>query len=662
MVKLQPPVRWRHVATPVLLFTAACGDDPVETPNRAPFASAEIPDATVAAGDSAALDLTPYFSDPDDDPLTFEAVSSDASVAAASASGSSVATRGVAKGTATVTVTATDPEGLSASQDFKVAVPNRQPRVADTIPGQQLFRGDSATVGVAPYFSDPDGDALAFEATSSDASVATVSVSGSTVAILAVASGRATATVTAADPEGLSVSQDFEIAVPNRPPAVTDSIADQELFRGDSARFGLTAHFADPDDDSLRFVAASSDSAVTVLSVAGATVTIRAMRQGTATATVTASDPGGLSVSQTFEVTVPNRPPRVIDSIAARELFRGDSATLDMTAHFDDPDGDALAFTPMSSDTSVALVRASGGGAKVSAVGVGTATVTVTATDPGGLSVSQTFEVTVRPSDRDLLEVLYRSMNGDNWVDRSNWLTDTPLHEWHGVRTDPNRGSGHRVIALVLRGNNLTGPIPPEIGDLDSLKHLDLAHNPLNSPIPPELGNLTNLKTLFIHFNQLTGGFPPELGNLASLEEIWGYRNDFTGPIPPELGNLSKLRIVRLAGNRLTGNLPPGLGDLADLRVLDLANNDLSGPVPPEFKGLPRLRELTLTGSSKMSGSLPDGLTALEDVRILLAGGTGLCAPRTPDFLEWLGGIYRVRIASCGEKPAAYLTQAVQSR
>ena len=562
-MRYQMPLPCLLLTTLALLITATCGDDPVEAPNRAPVASATIPDATVAVGDSVTLDLTPYFSDPDGDTLVFKAVSSDASVATVSASRSTVTTRGVAKGAASVTVTATDPEGLSASQDFKVTVPNRQPRVADTIPGQQLFRGDSAMVGVAPYFSDPDDDPLTFEATSSDASVATVSVSGDTVTVLAVASGSTTATVTAADPEGLSVSQDFEIMVPNRSPTVTDSIADRELFRGDSVRLGLTAHFTDPDDDPLTFEATSSDSAVTVPSVAGAMVTIRAVAQGAATATVTASDPGGLTVSQTFQVTIPNRPPRVSDSIAARELFRGDSTTLDMAAHFDDPDGDSLAFTSTSSDSSVVLVSVSGGSAKVSAAGLGTAAVTVIATDPGGLSVSQAFEVTVRPGDRDFLEALYRSMNGDAWVNRSNWLTDKPLHEWHGVRTDPRWGSGHRVISLVLRGNNLNGPIPPEIGGLDSLEHLDLAHNPLNSPIPPELGGLDDLFSLVLRYNELSGPIPAELSKFRGLRDMFLNQN---------------------AG--ITGRLPLELGYTGGLEYFMVNDTDLSGPVPPTFANL----------------------------------------------------------------------------
>jgi len=103
-------------------FAASCGDDPVKTPNGAPVASARIPDATVAIGDSVTLGMTAYFADPDGDSLAFTPTSSDSSVALASASGGSVKASAVGPGTATVAVVATDPGGLSASQMFEVAV------------------------------------------------------------------------------------------------------------------------------------------------------------------------------------------------------------------------------------------------------------------------------------------------------------------------------------------------------------------------------------------------------------------------------------------------------------------------------------------------------------------------------------------------------------
>ena len=135
-------------------------------------------------------------------------------------------------------------------------------------------------------------------------------------------------------------------------------------------------------------------------------------------------------------------------------------------------------------------------------------------------------------SDREILEILFEATGGTDWTNASNWLTDEPLGDWSGVTTD----SDGRVVALELSGNNLSGPFPPEVGDLDQLRELDLVFNRLTGPIPPRLGGLTNLSALDIGSNQLTGPIPPELGNLANLSRLHADRNRLTGPIPPELG------------------------------------------------------------------------------------------------------------------------------
>ena len=64
--------------------------------------------------------------------------------------------------------------------------------------------GSSVTVDVSPFFSDPDGEVLTYSASSSDAGVVEVSVTGSTVTFTGVAEGMATVTVTASDPAGLA--------------------------------------------------------------------------------------------------------------------------------------------------------------------------------------------------------------------------------------------------------------------------------------------------------------------------------------------------------------------------------------------------------------------------------------------------------------------------
>ena len=50
------------------------------------------------------------------------------------------------------------------------------------------------------------------------------------------------------------------------------------------------------------------------------------------------------------------------------------------------------------------------------------------------------------------------------------------------------------------------GMIPPTLGALERLRHLDLSGNTLTGPIAPELENLTHLKELRLHnYGHLTG-------------------------------------------------------------------------------------------------------------------------------------------------------------
>ncbi len=91
----------------------------------------------------------------------------------------------------------------------------------------------------------------------------------------------------------------------------------------------------------------------------------------------------------------PNRSPEALGAIAAQTLFLGDTVTVDVSAAFSDPDGDALLFRAASSDTAVALSSVSGSEVTVEARDRGGAAVIVTARDVGGDETSQSFEVTV---------------------------------------------------------------------------------------------------------------------------------------------------------------------------------------------------------------------------------------------------------------------------
>ena len=372
----------------------------VLVPNRPPFAEGSVPEHTIEVADSAMVDVAPFFRDPDGDALSYSAVASDTLVAAAAVVESMITVMALAKGEAIVNVTATDTEGLTATQSFAVMVPNRPPLVLESIPAQVVDVGRTEDLDMAPLFSDPDGDSLTYTAVSADRSVAWASVVGSSVSVLAVAKGATTITVTATDTEGMTATQDFAVTVPNQPPLLEGSVPPQTLRAGSVFTIDATIHFSDPDGDSLTYAATTSDPTVATAHATGSTVTVTALSGGEASVTLTATDTEGAVATLVFPVTVPNRPPLATTDIAARRLDAGDAETLDLDRHFSDPDKDGLTFEAASSNRRVATVDVSGDELTVTAVQEGTANVTVTATDSHGASASTRFRVVVaRPDD-----------------------------------------------------------------------------------------------------------------------------------------------------------------------------------------------------------------------------------------------------------------------
>ena len=103
----------------------------VEPVNDAPLPVGAIPEQSLDEGGAAAeFDLTPYFEDPDGDPLTYSASSSDPGVVAVAVLGSMLRVTPVGYGETSVEVTARDPGGLDARQTFRVGASDRMARLA----------------------------------------------------------------------------------------------------------------------------------------------------------------------------------------------------------------------------------------------------------------------------------------------------------------------------------------------------------------------------------------------------------------------------------------------------------------------------------------------------------------------------------------------------
>lgn len=228
------------------------------------------------------------------------------------------------------------------------------------------------------------------------------------------------------------------------------------------------------------------------------------------------------------------------------------------------------------------------------------------------------------------LIALYNSTDGANWLDKTNWnVTNTPC-SWFGVGCD----DGH-VTGLWLSENQLSGPIPTKLEDLNNLKELGLSNNQLRDTIPTEIESLIHLEYLDLSDNQLINFIPVELGNLSNLRSLYLSFNKLKGSIPEELGNLSQLRYLDLSSNKLKNSIPATLGNLTNLWDIDLSDNKLNGSIPTELGNLTDLIWGLGLNDNELCGKVPLSFLNLKALIGLSINNNHLRAD-IPALIAWL--------------------------
>ncbi|MED6199662.1 hypothetical protein PIB30_078031 [Stylosanthes scabra] len=195
----------------------------------------------------------------------------------------------------------------------------------------------------------------------------------------------------------------------------------------------------------------------------------------------------------------------------------------------------------------------------------------------------------------------------------ASWKNGTDCCDWDGVTCDTT--SGH-VIGLDLSCAMLEGEFDPNstLFHLTHLQQLNLAFNNFsNSPIYPEIGDLESLTHLNLSFSSFGTHIPSTISHLSQLLSL-----DLSGNYELTLdeltwskliGNTTNLKVLVLDPIDMSSIRETSLSMLVNfsssLISLSLSYTGLHGKFPSSILGLPNLEELSLFGNRELKGELP---------------------------------------------------------
>ncbi|MFM8741593.1 MAG: Ig-like domain-containing protein, partial [Cytophagales bacterium] len=308
--------------------------------------------------------------------------------------------------TANIAINSNDPIKSTVSVPVSMTVTtfiNTPPVVSKPISDQLLKVSKTFLVKLDTIFSDVDKQPLVFEASSTNSSIASVTLSGSSLIINAPSPGDVVINVMAKDSFNAQVTTTFKVKVySNQAPVVANTIANQNLRMDKTFDINLAQVFADPDGQTLTFSANSSSGTFVSYSLIGSLLKITPKALGSTTFTLRATDTYNEFVTTQFTVTVvpKNEPPFVANPIGIQSVRLDKTLVLDISKVFADPEGQALTYTATIAPLSVASVSLATTTLTITPKSTGQVSVTLAAMDIYDDFTVSTITATVLPANQ----------------------------------------------------------------------------------------------------------------------------------------------------------------------------------------------------------------------------------------------------------------------
>uniref|UniRef100_A0A0D6QRW2 Leucine-rich repeat-containing N-terminal plant-type domain-containing protein n=1 Tax=Araucaria cunninghamii TaxID=56994 RepID=A0A0D6QRW2_ARACU len=219
-------------------------------------------------------------------------------------------------------------------------------------------------------------------------------------------------------------------------------------------------------------------------------------------------------------------------------------------------------------------------------------------------------------------------------------LLDLSYNYFNGSVIPPQLAKLKRLNFLSLSHSGFRGEIPVELGNISTLRHLDLSNNYHIEDLEEVLksssfaGWVRNLRSLEylamkgVHLTMASERWGDALTSIASLSHVYLSDCRLSGSVPSLL-NLTHLSHLHLSGNSFGFPIPEWFQHVSTLVSIDLSECELQGSIPLHFLHRSSLSNIELSYNSQLKGNLSFILNHSSSLTVLSVVGASS---------EWVDG------------------------
>lgn len=168
---------------------------------------------------------------------------------------------------------------------------------------------------------------------------------------------------------------------------------------------------------------------------------------------------------------------------------------------------------------------------------------------------------------------------------------------------------------IDVHGNQLRA-IPPRLGNLPRLTHLNLSRNQLSNEAVVIISRISCLTELRLAENALRGPFPECICDLANLELLDIHENAISD-LPTGMDRLSKLKSLNVSGNKIASIPFEAMARLPLAEVVASRNRLERSLLPSTLESLPSLRSIDVSHNALLSIMTTQvGLPSLQTLEV----------------------------------------------